>query len=63
MLKKYEHRGDPFEVAETIWQAATDNSMKLRYVVGEDALQMEKMKREMSDEQLFELMGKNFTDK
>ncbi len=62
MLRKYEHRGNPVEVAKAIWQAATDNTMKLRYVVGQDALQMERMKREMSDEQLFELMGRNFIE-
>ena len=60
-LRQYEtHRRDPVEVAETIWKAVSDSSNQLRYVVGDDALYMEGMRKQMTDEQLFSLMGQNF---
>ncbi len=60
MVKQYEHRGDPVEVAKAVWEAVADNSNQLRYVVGNDAIYMEKMRKELSDNQIFEMLGKNF---
>jgi hypothetical protein len=48
------------EVARTVWSAANDTSNQLRYVVGADAIYMEQMRKTLSDEELFALMGKNF---
>lgn len=60
-LRRYDvNRKDPREVAEAIWNAVHNDSNQLRYVVGEDALKMVKIRKEMTDEQLFSMMGKNF---
>ena len=60
-LKRYEeNRKDPREVAQAIWNAVHDHSMRLRYLVGGDALHMDKIRREMTDEEIFAMMGKNF---
>ncbi len=37
------------EVAQVIFDAATDNSGQLRYVVGEDAKESSRMRRETSE--------------
>ena len=60
-IRQYDaKRGDPTEVAQVIWEAVNDPSNQLRYLVGDDAFHMDKMRRELTDEQLFLLMGKNF---
>jgi len=60
-MQAYEvHRRDPGEVAEKIWEAVHDESNQLRYIVGEDAIHIEKMRKELSEEEIFSLVGKNF---
>lgn len=44
-------RTSPEVVAEVIYQAATDGTNQLRYIAGEDAKAIIKMKQELSDEE------------
>ena len=41
--------GDPTQVAETIWQAATDGTDQLRYISGQDAEQIIAARKAMDD--------------
>jgi NAD(P)-dependent dehydrogenase (short-subunit alcohol dehydrogenase family) len=60
-VQQYEvRRRDPIEVAEMIWDAVSDDKDQLRYIVGDDAIHMEKMRKEMSDDQIFAMIGKIF---
>ncbi|MCK8462945.1 SDR family oxidoreductase [Aliiroseovarius sp. S1339] len=44
-----EGAGDPIQVAETIWQAATDGTDQMRYVSGRDAEQIISARKAMDD--------------
>lgn len=46
----------PDEIAETIYTAATDHSMQLRYPAGNDAKALMKIREELSDESFFALV-------
>jgi hypothetical protein len=41
---------DPNDVAKAIFQAATDGEERLRYLVGNDAVQMTEARKQMDDE-------------
>jgi hypothetical protein len=45
-----ETESSPESVAETIYQAATDGTNQLRYMVGEDAKALLKLREELGDE-------------
>ena len=47
---------DPIVVAETIWQAATDGTDKLRYIAGEDAKQIIAARKRMEDPEYLRLV-------
>ncbi|MFF0826447.1 SDR family oxidoreductase [Brevibacillus sp. NPDC003359] len=51
----------PELVAETIYQAATDGTSKLRYVVGEDANTLINMKDDVGDEQYMKNITEHFS--
>ncbi len=51
--------GDPQEVAETIYAAATDSSDRLRYLVGEDAIQILGARGQMDDASFKKMMLEN----
>ncbi|WNC14160.1 SDR family oxidoreductase [Brevibacillus brevis] len=50
----------PEVIAEAIFEAANDPSNRLRYVVGEDARFLMKVRSEMSDEQFMAMIEENF---
>lgn len=49
-LANPETESSPESVAEIIYQAATDGTKQLRYIVGEDAKVLLKLKEELDDE-------------
>lgn len=49
MESMVENGGDPIEVANTIFKAATDDSEQLRYLVGEDAVQWADAREQLND--------------
>ncbi|MCH4887101.1 SDR family oxidoreductase [Acidaminobacter sp. JC074] len=51
---------DPVNVAEVIYQAATDNSSQMRYTVGEDAEQLIGYRQESGDEAYVKMMTDRF---
>lgn len=57
-------RGEGFstaeQIADVIWQAATDGKDQLRYVAGEDAKGMFEMRKNCSDEEYVKTMIKQF---
>lgn len=53
--------GTPEMVAETIYQAATDGTDQLRYLVGEDAKGFVKIKAESGDEAYLQYISKAFS--
>ncbi|GGD87336.1 SDR family oxidoreductase [Paenibacillus nasutitermitis] len=51
----------PELIAETIYEAAIDSSDRFRYVVGEDAQFLLKMRAESTDEHFMEVISSNFS--
>ena len=51
-----EGAGDPIQVAETIWQAATDGTDQLRYISGQDAEQLIAARKAMDDPEYLALI-------
>lgn len=47
---------DPIIVAQTVWDAATDGSNRLRYIAGEDAQQIISVRKQMNDPEYLALM-------
>ncbi len=52
--------GDPQEVADVIYEAATDKSERLRYPVGEDAIQILEGRKQMDDASYKNMMAGQF---
>ncbi|MET3288802.1 UNVERIFIED_CONTAM: hypothetical protein ABID98_001372 [Brevibacillus sp. OAP136] len=60
MEKDPSYASSPERVAETIYQAATDGTSQLRYVVGEDAKTHIKMKDNLGDEEYMKNITQHF---
>jgi NAD(P)-dependent dehydrogenase (short-subunit alcohol dehydrogenase family) len=50
----------PEQIAEVVYEAATDGKIKLRYVAGEDAKALYAQRLELGDETFREILGKQF---
>lgn len=56
MQKLSANPAEPIIVAETIYQAATDGSRQMRYIVGDDAEQLITSRKEMNDDAYLEMV-------
>lgn len=61
MEKSPDYASSPELVAETIYEAATDGSNRLRYIVGEDAKTLINMKETVADEQYLYNVSQHFS--
>lgn len=57
--KMIEHASTPDLVAQTVFEAATSSNPKLRYPAGNDVKQLLDSKKNMTDEEFFEMMKQN----
>lgn len=57
--KMIEHASTPDLVAQTVFEAATSSTPKLRYPAGNDVKQLLDSKKNMTDEEFFEMMKQN----
>jgi NAD(P)-dependent dehydrogenase (short-subunit alcohol dehydrogenase family) len=55
-----ERYSKPEAIAETIFEAATDNSPRIRYVAGPDAIALVERRKSMTDEAYLEMIRDNF---
>jgi hypothetical protein len=55
-----ERHATPEEVATVIWEAATDGSQRLRYLVGKDIEPLVKARREGSEWHYMQMMRSRF---
>ena len=53
-------RSKPEAIAEVIFEAATDQSPRIRYVAGPDAIGLLERRRSMTDEAYLNMMRGNF---
>ena len=55
-----EKASTPEDVAQVIWNAATDGSNTLRYIAGSDALEFLSLYDKISDNEFFDIMKSEF---
>jgi NAD(P)-dependent dehydrogenase (short-subunit alcohol dehydrogenase family) len=61
--KMLKHRLYPEEVAKAVIQAIENPKPKLRYIVGKDAEELIELRRKISDEEFFHMVGQNILKK
>ena len=61
--KMLKHRLYPEEVAKAVIQAIENPKPKLRYIVGKDAEELIELRRKISDEEFFHMVGQNIIKK